>query len=154
MRAKTIDDDLNWAAGMFEGEGSIIINKNKSPKGVINYILRCKVPNTDLEIIDFFHERWPGSKLAERPRGNQRPQRNWIVSGKQAGVFLQKLQPYLRTGRGKERAKLALQFQRLKELYREDPRNGGNIDEQRGCYDKMKQLNLRGAAANNRTLEQ
>jgi len=130
-------------------------NKNKSPKGVISYILRCKVPNTDLEIIDFFHERWPGSNLPERPRGNQRPQRNWIVSGKQAGLFLQKLQPYLRTVRGGKRAELALQFQRLKELYREDPSDGErNIDEQRGCYDKMKQLNLRGAAANNRTLEQ
>jgi hypothetical protein len=118
------------------------------------YRLQCKVPNTDREIVDFFNHRWPGSNRPERPRGNQRPQRNWTVSGKQAGVFLQKLQPYPRTGRGKKRAELALQFQRLKELYREDPSDGErNIDEQRGCYDDMKQLNLRGAAANDRTLE-
>src|SRR6185295_12477827 len=109
-------DELNWAAGMFEGEGSIIINKNKSPKGVINYILRCKVPNTDREIIDFFDERWPGSNRPERQRGNQRPQRNWVRSGKQAEAFLQKLRPHLRTQRAIRRANVAFEFQIFKKF--------------------------------------
>lgn len=47
------DDELNWAAGMFEAEGTIRIAKSWSPKRERIYRLQCIVPNTDHSIIDY-----------------------------------------------------------------------------------------------------
>src|SRR5712692_947363 len=136
------DDELNWAAGMFEGEGTIRIAKNWSPKGERTYSLQCMVSNTDHSIIDFFNDRWPGGNRPERPRGNQRPQRRWVVSGKQAEAFLRKLRPHLRTNRVLKKVNVAFLFQIQKKLYRDDPSDRAKyLDEQRNCYEKMKRFN-------------
>jgi hypothetical protein len=146
-------DDLNWAAGMFEGEGTINIGTyRRSPEGEDYYQLQCKVPNTDDGIIDFFSAHWPKcSTRPERVRGDRQPQRKWIVSGVNAVAFLLQLGPHLRTNRVKQKRNVALQLHLLKKLSKDDPGNREKyLDEQRGCYDEMKQLNLRGAAANRR----
>jgi hypothetical protein len=146
------EDELNWAAGMFEGEGTIRIAKEWSRKRERNYRLQCIVPNTDHQIVDFFHKRWQGSNRPERPRGNQRPQRKWVVSGKQAEAFLRQLQPHLRTDRGRMRVNVAFQFQIMKKLYKDDPTDRPKYrDEQRKCYEEMGRLNPRGAAAKSKT---
>ena len=86
------DGELNWAAGMFEGEGTIRINRYRSPKGDNVYRLQCKVPNTDNDIIDFFRDHWPKSSARpERQPSNKQPLRIWIVSGKEADLFLKLL---------------------------------------------------------------
>ena len=146
-------DDLNWAAGMFEGEGTIRISRYRSPKGENVYTLRCKVSNTDNFIIDFFSGHWPGSTRPERPRGNQQPQRNWIVSGVKADLFLKMLFDHFRTERVKEKARLAIRFQKLKVLHSTGP-NDECRSEQIECFECMKRLNLRGAAAKRITLEE
>jgi hypothetical protein len=107
------DDELNWAAGMFEGEGTIRINKDRSAKGEVIYKLQCSVPNTDREITDFFHTRWHGSNRPERPRGNRQPRQKWVASGTKAEAFLRKLRPYLKTNRAQMRVNVAFQFQPL-----------------------------------------
>lgn len=64
-------DDLVWAAGMFEGEGSIMIGTYRSPKGEDVYALHCKIPSTDYDIIAFFSEHWPKSCITQEVRANR-----------------------------------------------------------------------------------
>lgn len=143
------DDELNWAAGMFEGEGTIRISKDRRNG---SYRLQCIVPNTDRQIVDFFHERWLGSNKPELQRANQRPQHRWVVSGKMAKAFLLKLEPHIRTDRGQKRVNVALRFQILKELYRNSPSDRPRYrDDQRECYETMRRLNARGAVAKTET---
>lgn len=137
-------DDLNCAAGMFEGEGTISIGASRTPKGKDVYALQCKVPNTDT-----------GSIGSEKPREDRQPQRIWIVKGVKAREFLEQLKPHLRTDRVRSKTKVAFRLMLLKQLCKNDPANEQKyLDEQRGCYYEMKQLNLRGAAANRRRHEE
>jgi hypothetical protein len=140
---------------MFEGEGSITIGASRTPKGKDVYALQCKVPNTDHSIIDFFHHHWPGSIGSENvSREDRQPQRIWIVKVVKARDFLEKLKPHRRTARVLSKAKVASRLMRLKELCKKDPANEQKyLKEQLGCYHEMKQLNLRGAAANRRKAE-
>lgn len=149
-------DDLNWAAGMFEGEGSITIGASRTPKGKEFYALQCKVPNTDHSIIAFFHDHWPGSIGSDNlKREDRQPQSIWIVKGVKARAFLKQLKPHLRTDRVLSKAKVASRLMRLKDLCKKDPANEQKyLKEQLGCYHEMKQLNLRGAAANRRKAEE
>lgn len=148
--------DLNWAAGMFEGEGSITIGASRTPKGKDVYALQCKVPNTDNEIVDFFARHWHGSIGSDNLRREDRqPQSIWIVKGVKARDFLEQLKPHLRTARVLSKAKVARRLMRLKDLCKKDPANEQKyLKEQLGCYHEMKQLNLRGAAANRRKAEE
>ena len=134
-------EDLHWAAGIFEGEGTVTINKNSSTN---NYSLRCSVPNTDKSIIDFFNLHWPVKKVREEiGYGNRRTCYVWILTGKKATSFLQTLLPCLRTERVKNKAVLALDFQRHKYVRRVSVRDEYDKEEEE-YYQRMKLLNRKG----------
>lgn len=106
-RPRWPDIDLAWAAGMFEGEGtatiSVTTNRVGNPSG------RCVISltSTDRQIIDFFHERWPASKIGTR---HADPRHKlawvWVLQGDMVLRFVADVSRFLRTDA--ERAKFEI----------------------------------------------
>src|SRR5690242_14193138 len=58
--ARPPDIELAWAAGMFEGEGTVTI----SAAGRHGYTRPVvTLANTDRQVVDFFQARWPGRSV-------------------------------------------------------------------------------------------
>lgn len=137
--------DLAWAAGLFEGEGTVTIAVRNSDS---TYRLIVTVGNTDGEVVDYFHQRWDGWKqpaYGERP--GRQPAWYWTVAGPRAETFLTQLRPYLRTSRVQAKADLGLEFRRCQSRRTSVSQAEGYKDTQRALYERMKVLNLRGQAA-------
>lgn len=100
--------DIMYAAGFFDAEGSIWINKQKRKSCLhLSYNLRINVTSTNRSIIHWFKTNFGGSNRINL-RGKN-PLFRWDAHGNIATNFLQKIIPYLRIKRS--RAKLAFQFQ-------------------------------------------
>lgn len=107
---------LAYVAGLFDGEGSIVIGYNKPDiargRKVPSYWLQVGITNTDRSLIDWLLSTFGGhvSDNSHSPsRKNQRPCWAWRTMGTQAKVFLQDISPYLRIK--KDQALLAIEFQ-------------------------------------------
>jgi hypothetical protein len=107
---------LAYVAGLFDGEGSIVIGYNKPDatrgRKVPSYWLQVGITNTDRPLIDWLHATFDGhiSDNSHSPsRKNQRPCWVWRTMGTQARAFLQDISPYLRIK--KDQALLAIEFQ-------------------------------------------
>lgn len=133
--------ELAWAAGMFEGEGSIRINKpTKRNRGA----LLCDMVNTAPEVCAFFAERWGGYlKRVEVPPPRKAFWR-WRIAAREAARFLRAIQPYLRTDKYRRRAQLALDFQEQKRLGGRSNRTATYLAAQDAFYEEMRDLNVRG----------
>ena len=94
--------ELAWAAGMFEGEGTVTITQVGRPGGKKEYgYTRAVVSltSTDAEIVAFFHQRWPGVLRTFQPRGNAKIATTWTLNtGESIWRFLDDVFPHLRTG--------------------------------------------------------
>lgn len=99
--------DLAWAAGHFEGEGTISLSAERR-SGYVRPL--ASLASTDLQVICLFSEWWPTSIAGKKPRyptANSRAVYRWeINSAMKVRAFIDQLQPYLRTERC--RAKFAL----------------------------------------------
>lgn len=136
--------DMNWAAGLFEGEGTITIAVRNLDS---TYRLVCIMGNTDMQVVKFFDRRWRGwvqPAYGERP--GRKPAWYWTVAGPAAAEFLQQIQPYLRTSRVKKKCKLALQFRDGQSRDRSVFTRPVYKRKQRALYLRMKALNRRGIA--------
>lgn len=104
--------ELAWAAGLFEGEGNIRINKpTKRNLGA----LICSVTNCDPRIVGFFQERWPGYlKPTTKMREYHSDAWCWVIAARQAETFLVTLLDHFVTERTWTRAMLGLEFQAQK----------------------------------------
>lgn len=101
--------DLAWAAGFFDGEGSIFI-QNKG-KGITSLRITTSQVNP-LPIAKFF-ELFGGHTSYQTPKNkNWNPQWKWEQDSRSASETLEKLLPYLIVK--KEVALLALEFQAQK----------------------------------------
>jgi hypothetical protein len=137
--------ELAWAAGLFEGEGTIRINK----PSLRNWGSLCvSVVNTDRQIVDWFQVRWPGyMKASTGLRPEQRPAWVWVIAAHSAAAFLEQIGPYVVRDRVRERIALALRFQSEK---RSDVRRMSDDDRhayaqaQWEAYWWMCELNKRG----------
>jgi hypothetical protein len=134
--------DLSWAAGIFEGEGTVTIAVRRSNE---TYRLLCMVGNTDTEIVDFFHERWGGWK---QPAYGERPSRQpawyWTAAGPTAGRFLWDIYSYLRTERVRRKVRTAFLFRAGQSSQRRIWSRPDYKPRQRELYLDMKELNRRG----------
>jgi len=99
-----------WAAGHFEGEGTITIvsgGSNSLP------IPRVSLVSTDKSVIDFFHDRWPGylrSCIPKSVNGLAREAFIWQLKANDAVEgFILDIQPYLQTERVRTKADLILE---------------------------------------------
>lgn len=119
-----MSEDLAWAAGLFEGEGSVRITK---PQARNWGTLVVAVTNTDTDIIAFFQDRWPAycKQVSGTGVGRRRVAYVWTTAALKAASFLVEIQPHLRSDRMKERVAWGLDFQATvrassSEEYRED----------------------------------
>jgi len=137
--------DRIWAAGLFEGEGTITIARRGQDD---TYRLVCTVGNTDLQIINFFHQRWGGW---HQPAYGERPGRKkawtWTVAGPAAESFLRAVEPFIVTLRVRRKLRLAVDFRSGQSRLTRVSQAPGYKDAQRMAYAEMKRLNKRGVAA-------
>ncbi len=143
MRISEID--LAWAAGIFEGEGSVRITK---ADGLHLPGLVVEVVNTDHQLLMWFQARWSGylgEKHHASARGQHwRPYWCWQLKARQAAAFLEYIQPYLKTDRVKRKVVLAREFQHQKVITGPGPRQAIYREAQTSFYCRMKVLNQRG----------
>jgi hypothetical protein len=105
-----------WAAGFFDGEGSINIVKQANKGGNTNYALVVDVSQVDPRPLEILQKHWRGS-LRTRPQPNPKWKTPtiWTVRSIQAEQFLRDIRPYLIV-KGEE-ADVALRFREIKSQY-------------------------------------
>lgn len=98
--------DCAWAAGLFEGEGTVTLSANKA----MRVRPSISVPNTDREVVEFFHRRWGGSIRNHQPSGNARLVHVWgLSSGEPIECFIRDMLPFIRTRRVRDKMEIVLQ---------------------------------------------
>ena len=115
--------DLIWAAGLFEGEGTIAIlrpgyktAKSGRYQGKVRPHIRevVTMANTDIEIVKFFSDRWGARPVPHRQSQlNARTLYQWQLSGPRAEWFVTDLLPHFQTQRTRRRAALFLESRQL-----------------------------------------
>jgi len=101
-----------YAAGIFDGEGSIIIDKPRRSKG---HTLVVMLAMRDSAAVTWLQERWPGSLRPEMRRPKTREAFtcwHWRRYTSAAAVFLSDILPYLLVKQAQ--AQLAIEFQSYK----------------------------------------
>jgi hypothetical protein len=111
--------DKAWAAGFFEGEGSISISSRKSVGE--HGMMFVEIAQVDPAPIDWLNERWPGGKYLCRPKTeNARPFYRWMRIAWKAHEFLWDIRPYLIRPDVLYRAEVAIAFQAQKKRTHEN----------------------------------
>jgi hypothetical protein len=119
---------LAYTAGLFDGEGSIVIGCARPPRAGgrvgIRYWLQVGVTNTDRELVEWLLSTY-GGHISDNSHANGRagwqPCWAWRVMSRQARIFLLDIQPYLRVK--KAQAGLGIEFQEV--LMRHGPSRAG-----------------------------
>lgn len=117
---------LAWAAGFFDGEGSIIVEMSKEAKCKHGFrtSLHATVTQTSLPCLQLFLERFGGSIITSEnrtPQGRRwAVQHRWVVRNEAALEAIEALLPYLVVK--KTQAEAALKYP----MYSEDGRKYGN----------------------------
>lgn len=104
--------DLAWAAGLFEGEGSFNISKNKNRKD--SYAAQVNLSSTDEDVIRTFHKILNigncGGPYYKISKYSKKPRWTWYVCNYQdCKEVCEKLLPYLHFRRI-EKAKEMISF--------------------------------------------
>lgn len=139
--------ELAWAAGLFEGEGTVRINK----PSLRNWGAVCvSVVNTDKQIVQWFQDRWPGyMKPATGLGPNRKPAWVWVIAANKAIVFLKAILPFVVRDAVREKIAHAINFQAQK---RKDVKSMSAderytyAEDQWNAYWWMAELNKRGIA--------
>jgi hypothetical protein len=112
---KPSNADRAYAAGLLDGEGSVLISRRQSPHGR-TYLMGVHIVNTYWPTLYWLQERWGGSVGRNRFQPNDsrglratRVCGQWIIAARMAVPFLEDTLPYLQIKR--EAALNALAFQ-------------------------------------------
>lgn len=136
--------DRNWAAGLFEGEGTVTLALRSLDE---TYRLVVTMANTNHQILDFFQDRWPGwIQPAYGKRPGRQPAWYWTLAWGKAECFLREIEPYLRTHRVREKFRVALAFRDHQSRSASVWNKPDYKPRQRALYLEMKALNKRGIA--------
>lgn len=142
---------LAYAAGFFDGEGSIVISRRfcrrKHVRSNYDYSLLICVSQVDGEIMDWFVGNFGGCVYLKKRLEFEKHKHdvyNWLLSHKAAYLFLKEILPFLKYK--KEQAQLAIRFQeRLNNAKRNN--NGryqrlsdNEVDVREKMYEEMKEL--------------
>jgi len=103
--------ELSWAAGFFDGEGYINIQKRSHPK-YIGYYLRIGINHVAPEPVYEMQRLFGGTIVKQeeaKVSGNRKPRYRWITSTTNAAETLKKMMPYFKNKN--KVAALALDFQ-------------------------------------------
>lgn len=105
--------DDQYAAGLFDGEGYIRINRWEKPNSNhVRYQLFGGIGMTFKPVIDLLQQTYGGSLHVNRHserNANHRDQFGWIVASQTAATFLRRVLPYLIVKR--DEAEIALEVQ-------------------------------------------
>ncbi len=130
-------EDLAWAAGFFDGEGFICIQR-RGGKYKSHY-LRLGINHVAPEPLYAFNELFGGIvRFDAGVKGNRKPRYTWGLSCISAETFLRQIQPYVKN-KGCV-LKLALDFQETMQ------KKGTAIPPE--LYDEREQLKMRIKALN------
>jgi|SRR5882762_796459 len=134
-------DNANYAAGIIDGEGSIVLNRGQriAPKTgtkYYQYVYRVSVVNTDIRLIEWLHKTFGGSLLPLKKTGKRHKKTYlWHITKTQTIVeFLNIVAPFLKMKQ--EQAHLMLEY--LQNYYVTDTMLRDSY------YWKFKELNKRG----------
>jgi hypothetical protein len=109
---RDIENNNSYVAGIIDGEGTIYINKRKpNPRRKqysLGYNLFVSIHNSSKPLLEWTKLMYGGSMYANAPSSTNKLMWMWVVSNKNAYLFLTKIFSYLLI---KERqAALAIQF--------------------------------------------
>lgn len=140
--------DLAWAAGFFDGEGSIslrLTSRYQSGERKHSVTLECRVAQVDREPLEKLLELF-GGRIARMSRTNpkHKPVNVWVITARHAALFLQRIKPYSARPRVRERIELAIQFQEQKKLVGQSPERFAYNEAQDRFYQAMSLLNRKG----------
>jgi hypothetical protein len=120
------DVDLAYAAGVFDGEGSVSLDmKQKAAHRAKHGVLRVNVTNTCEELIDWFEDKFGGHTYMNDSRSSRNVHK-WQAGARVARDFLQQVLPYLIVKR--RQAEIAILFQSRKSYG--NSRSFDTVDEQ------------------------
>lgn len=134
--------DYAWAAGFFDGEGSVTINVSKTGSRRLNpsYRLQITVTQVDIEPLiklkNIFGGNW--STKIENNKLGKLPVSRWYLYGDDAARFLLVVRPYLVVKYKQADLGIYFQLNRRKHIHKlteEDNKFGFE------CYNKMIVLN-------------
>lgn len=142
-----MDGNLNYLAGLFDGEGYVGLTIHK-PAGVVNFIPRVTISNSNTIILDHAGQILKSLNIAFHISARKRPQDlKWKkvssieCSGfKRAWKFLWIVEPLLVGKRPQAQMTMAFIWSRLRSGTRKIPYS----DEQTLLYYALKELNRRG----------
>jgi hypothetical protein len=93
---------LLYAAGLFDGEGSINLSRKVNELGV----LRTSLASTSPSLTSFMADNFGGAVYEVKTRGPRQASTEWVLQGRKAVAFVVEIAPYLREVRKTARAKL------------------------------------------------
>ena len=141
-------DECIWAAGHFEGEGTVTIMSGAKTN---LYRPAVSVTSTDSSVINFFQLRWPGyvSRTVREKEGKRyRDAFTWRLSAHdKIESFLLDMLPHLKTMRVREKAALLIDDIRDRVQMRRTPEERRRKAERMA---RMRALNKRGPISTNR----
>jgi hypothetical protein len=127
--------NVAWAAGFFDGEGTVGVWQLRK-RGRVYYYLSVSVGQVDRRPLVALQGRYGGSLgLSIRPTGHAAWK--WQLVTQAAALFLADIRPYLMVKQ--EQVDLALTFQTRRHAGR-DGRSGYELAEQQAVYEAMKEV--------------
>ena len=103
--------EVSWAAGFFDGEGFINIQKRSHPK-YIGYYLRIGINHVAPEPLIEMQRLFGGTIVKQNPETiseNRKPRHRWVTGTANAAKAIQQMIPYMKNKN--KVAALALDFQ-------------------------------------------
>lgn len=91
------EGELGWAAGIFDGEGSLTLANRLDSKGNVRGSVRLSVGATDRAMIDRLQALFGGPAWDGGPPRQEGWKRVWLwhVSGRAVGIILKMIRPYV-----------------------------------------------------------
>lgn len=138
-----------WAAGIFEGEGSIHISvpRNSSSGRTTQGALMVQVSQADREMLDILQKRFGGSIHAIKRQARRKQAYCWALAAQKAAKFLREILPHIRTARIREKVELGIAFQAQKSRMSNVNRTEEYRQRQDDFRVRLSALNVRGAEA-------
>jgi len=145
----TRDELIPWAAGFFDGEGSISLSKHRINKGrYISFLLHMKASQNSLEPLLTLKSLFGGSIYRKRrnPEKNWADSWEWVLTGKAVSRVCSELLPYLQVKNGQ--ASLAIQYTEIASHHgrhnRSQPRTHAELEECTEMVRLFRALNAKG----------
>ena len=120
MSEKICNERFAYIAGLFDGEGTVLINERKSTstyhRDFPSYALSIVISNSDRGIIDWLNDTYGGyvnEHSEDAGFESHRPSWQWKKFGTEAMGFLKLMLPFLRIKR--RQVELAIAFQKSKD---------------------------------------